>query len=144
MAFNVGKALEEIARGDAAALEFMQVFYVFVQTFDDLVDRDKPVTPEEAGSALLRFILVLSQNKFYLAQCGSLLPLITAAMGAWVGSEYFAKRKAVLDHITGQVLKSQYQDIFFHVALLTGGLPHFFAMQQKYRSYYFDSPQPAV
>jgi len=135
---NVFEALKEIANGNEQAHSFMRAFYIWVQTQDDLFDKDKPVTAANLATTNMNLLLEVSNNPFYRENSNVLLPVLMSASLAWVASEDFAKREGPLDRLSSQVIKSQYQDVFFQVALLVGGIDHCLAMQAKFRSYYFD------
>jgi len=136
---DVFEALKEISNGNEDAHRFMRAFYLWVQTQDDLFDRDKPVTAANLVSTNLNLLFEVGQNTFFQANRNVFLPVIVSSSLAWVASEEFVKREAPLDKLASQVIKSQYQDVFFQVALLVGGIDHCLAIQSKYRSYYFDA-----
>jgi len=137
---DVFKALEEISKGNSDALRFMRAFYIWVQVQDDLFDKDRPVTAANLVSTNLNLLFEVSQNPFFQEHRNVFLPVIVSSSLAWASSEEFKSREAVFDRLTSQVIKSQYMDVFFQVALLVGGIDHAFAMQRKFRSYY---PDPA-
>jgi hypothetical protein len=136
---TVLEALKEISNGNEDAHRFMRSFYLWVQVQDDLFDKDQEVTASQLVSANMNLLIEVSQNPFYQEHRAVFLPVIFSASLAWVSSEDFKKREAALDRLSSQVIKSQYQDVFFQVALLVGGMDFCLAMQAKYRSYYFDA-----
>jgi hypothetical protein len=136
---TVLEALKEISNGNEDAYRFMRVFYLWVQAQDDLFDKDHEVSAATLVSANMNLLIEVSQNKFYQENRSVFLPVIFSSSLAWVASEDFKKREGALDRLSSQVIKSQYQDVFFQVALLVGGMDFCLAMQAKYRSYYFDT-----
>lgn len=136
---TVFEALKEISNGNEDAHRFMRAFYIWIQIQDDLFDKDHEVKASQLASSNMNLLFEVSQNPFYQEHRAVFLPVIVSASLAWVASEDFAKREGALDRLSSQVIKSQYQDVFFQVALLVGGIDHCLAMQAKYRSYYFDA-----
>jgi hypothetical protein len=142
MSWTPKEAFADIARGDKAAEAFMGQFYCWVHKQDDLFDGDKPVAAETSVCFDLALLSAFAKNEFFQKHQDFLLPVLHMSALAWVASEDFRKKSEVLEQITAQVLKSQYQDIFYAVALLRGGFDHAVAMSRKYRMYSFDSKAP--
>lgn len=64
---NALRFFEAVAEGDANVLAFLWAMWNFSQAFDDLVDGDKPLTPEgkaQTFKALHDFITELMLNPF--------------------------------------------------------------------------------
>lgn len=135
-------AFREIARGDQAAEEFMRRFYVWVEKQDDLFDRDKPVTAEMSAGWDLAMMYSFAKNEFFQKNQAYLWPVIHMSALAWISSEEYATSSDVGLVLAGQVLKSQYQDVFYAVAFCIGGFDHAVAMIRKYRDYHFDVSTP--
>lgn len=136
--FNIQQAFNEIAQGDADAIEFLGSFYLWCHSQDDLIDRDKPVTPALAVGLNLGLLRVFSKNSFFKKNEDFLWPVILTSALSYISSEDFKKRDDVLDRITSQVLKSEYCNVFFAVAFCVAGFDHALAMSGKYRDYSFD------
>lgn len=145
MPFYAKIAFPEIAAGNEDATSFLHVFYEWVQTQDDLMDRDKPVPPREFVITNMRLMFTLTYNEFFLTYREKLLPVILASSVAYVDSERFRTHESVLDRVASQVLKSQYADVFYMVAFIVGGIHHMIAMAEKYREFSYDPcPPPAM
>ena len=136
------EAFKDIARGDATAEEFLSVLYCWVHMRDDLIDKDKAVAPETAAGLDFRILLTFAQNPFFQKHQDFLLPVLMVGALAWVASEDRKNSPEVLARIEGQVLKSQYVDVFLAVAFLAGGWEHAVQMSRKYREYSFDNEAP--
>jgi len=145
MKFSPEDTLRDIAKGDEAAYDFMCRFYIWFHAFDDLIDHDKPQTLRELLKAHFGLIVSLSCNEFYLKHKAVLLPVILSSSMSFESSEQLREDPDVLRRIASQVLKSQYQDIFFQVAWCVGGYDHMAAMNEKWRDFNFDpTPPPAA
>lgn len=133
------QAFEEIARGDKNAEDFMGRFYCWVHKQDDLIDRDKPVAPETSVGFDLALLHAFSSNPFFQRHQAYLWPVLHMSSLAWVSSEDLRQSSDVLSQLTSQVLKSQYQDVFYAVAFCIGGFDWAIKMARKYRDYHFDA-----
>src|SRR5437899_2724372 len=103
MMMDVLAALSEICRGESTdAYRFCRAFYLWVQTQDDLFDRDKPVTAANLVSTNLNLLFEVSQNPFFQANLNVFLPVITSSSLAWIASEEFAKREGTIDRLVGE------------------------------------------
>lgn len=137
--FNLEEAWQDISRGCPEAKIFLRSVYAFVHTQDDLIDRDKPVTPAHSTAVNLAIFSVLGENAFYQKHRQFLWPVFVTSGLAYIASEDLKARADVVDKIASQVLKSQYVDVFLAVAFIIGGMEHAIAMGQKYRDYHFDA-----
>lgn len=134
-------AFKDITRGDAAAEELMTSLYVWFHYRDDLYDRDHPIPPEAVRHDLA-LLHVFAKNTFFQKHQDYLWPVFTMATLAWIASEDRKHSEDIMERITAQVLKSQYQDYFYAVAFCVGGFSHALAMARKYREYCFDDEGP--
>ena len=135
-------AFREMARNDEAAFSFLSTFYLWVQSQDDLIDRDKPVDVKHAIGFNLGLLDTFAANPFFQKHRAFLMPVIIVSALAYIASEDFKRKTEVLDRITAQVLKSQYLDVFLAVCYCVGGFDHAVAMSAKYRDYSFDDEKP--
>lgn len=137
MNLDVEAAFQEIAAGNKLAYEFCRSAFEFFHLIDDLIDRDKPVIPNDIVLCLLKFIETISRNEFYQANRDDLFASIYSAGLAFAASLRMAEDSDVQRRLASEVLKSQYQDIFFRVAFWVGGSRHSIEMDTKFRGYSF-------
>lgn len=136
-------ALREISKGDESAFSCLNNIFVWLHALDDVIDRDKPHMLSWIIAAHLQFIETIANNPFFQKNKATLLPVINASAMSYLASEKFRKHDSPLYRIGSQVLKSQYQDLFYTAATIIGGLEHAIAMQDKYRDFDFDPvPKP--
>jgi hypothetical protein len=129
--------------GNHAAGEFCLVFHNYVHWLDDAVDGDKSYTLEETARVTLEAVVTFSENSFFQEHASSLLPLIVQSVLAWESSEQLANSKTdYRDFIAGQVLKSYYHEVFWHVAVICGGLSHARAVLKEHRKFDYDLRTP--
>lgn len=140
--FDAQKCFEEISRGDQAAMEFLSVFLAFCHKQDDLIDRDRVVSPTESAAMDLQAIWVFSKNEFFQKHKDFLWPVIITSSMAWVASEDFKQRENILDRVVSQSLKGEYLNVFLAVAFVIGGISHAMDISARYREYHYDDESP--
>ena len=137
MQFDVGAAFRDIAKGNQDALKFLSAFYWWVHAQDDKVDGEGSLMA--LIEAQLRLLQVVSTNEFYLANRDKIFPVIQTSLLSYMASERLKNAPDIVDRVTAQILKSEYMNVFFAVALMTGGFAHAAEMNRKYRIYDFDA-----
>lgn len=143
MSYDHQTAFRDISKGDEEVYRFLFHLFAWFHILDDLIDRDKPFNIVFTITTHLTMLETVADNAFFQAHKRILLPIIQASSLAYMESERFKLRENPLDRIGSQVLKSQYQDIFFAVARIIGGVDHMVLMSQKYRDFDFDPvPKP--
>jgi hypothetical protein len=125
----------EICRGDEAAISLCWSLYQFLHVLDDLVDRDVPVTPEMVGLSFLSCVETFAANPFFQQHRDLILGALRPAVIQWVNSEEWRKRDDVREKVAAEVIKSGYQDVFYLIAGLVGGLPHQLEVAARWREY---------
>lgn len=134
---EIEACFKEIAAGNQDAFDLCRSAFEFFHLFDDLVDRDQPIDANETVLCLLKFIETLTRNEFYQKHRDDLFATLTAGALAYAASLRQATDQNVQRRLASEVLKSQYQDLFFRVAFWTGGSRHSIEMDTKYRGYCF-------
>jgi hypothetical protein len=115
--------IERITCGNTDARVFLWRFWCFMHAFDDLIDRDKPVSADEAIRELVLFLQEISFNPFYNAHKGSLFGFIAmVANRAIVGEQW----KAGTDEqkMASASVRCGDLDLYSHIAFLCGGWDH--------------------
>lgn len=126
------KIIEFAANGNADALRWLSAFAAFAHFVDDSVDRDNPVTAEDAGRITLAMLHECSFNPWYLENRERLMALTEQAVNAWVDS-HSAQNAAVRD-----VLKGMWHEVVFHSARICGGWERLRAITGEFREYDFE------
>lgn len=133
------RIFEDCCLGNKEAFEFLRAFLLFVHAADDVIDADKPIDSENFLLVNMEWVRCLSFNSFYQEHKASLYPLIAQSVNDYADSNLWAKRSDFRDRASSDVLKSNYQQIFYQVALLCGGWDHMREMSKKHRVYDYDS-----
>ena len=79
---NEQELLEHVLK-DAGAIQFIKSLHKISQVWDDLVDKDKPVSREQIDGAFRLALIEIPQNPFYLFFIGKLLPVMESVIYDW-------------------------------------------------------------
>ncbi len=77
------KIVAECVQGDQHALNFIGHLNHIINIWDDLVDRDKPVTDDRINSAFTAALIHIPRNPFYRAHQAELQPVLEMSIAAW-------------------------------------------------------------
>jgi hypothetical protein len=83
-----GKLLE-LCNGDAQAVRFIEDFWSFCVTWDDLIDRDKPFDNERINNAMLWALFGLNDDPFYQRYPAVLRASIMQCIASWMTANKF-------------------------------------------------------
>lgn len=122
----------QITCGNTDARVFLWRFWSFMHAFDDLIDRDKPITADEAIRELVLFLQEISFNPFYNAHKSSLFGFIAmVANRAIVGEQWkFGNDE---QKMASASVRCGDLDLYSHVAFLCGGWDHMRNIDPKIR-----------
>lgn len=134
---EIDDAFSDIVLGEKWAAGYCAAVYDFLHLLDDLADKDNTYSALEASLTVLHFYNTLAFNKFFQKHKADLSISFQLAIFAWLASERLMQKDDLKSKMAGEVIKSQYQDIFFRVAYLIGGAEHAINMDAKYRGYVF-------
>lgn len=138
-ALDFGPVFHDICKGDRQAEDFCHAFLAWVHHIDDAVDKDKPLgSTEQIVRLNLTLAMVFAFNPFWLAHKDSLMPLVIQGAQAYIDSLEWALRSEQRDREASDILKSQYAEVFWHVAFLCGGFDHLSLVTKQYRRFNYD------
>lgn len=138
---DFGVVFTEIAGGDSHAFDFCAAVYRLSDLLDDLIDGDKePRGVEEIAAITLSAAMCFSLNPFFHKHKTELLSLIQSGMDAYAKSLAWTGSIDPNERLAATVLATQYQEIFWTCARLTGGQKHYDSIVAKYRHYEFEEP----
>lgn len=133
------KAFAVISCGDRVAADFCHAFLAWVHHIDDMIDGDKPAPdPEDIVRINLELAMTFALNPFWQEHKKSLLPLVIQGAQAYSDSVEWALRSELRDRLASDVMKSQYAEVFWHIAYLCGGKDHLAAVTKQYRRFNYD------
>ncbi|MTJ81732.1 MAG: hypothetical protein F8N37_12040 [Telmatospirillum sp.] len=108
-------------KGRRDAVVFIKMMCDILHTWDDLIDRDKPVDPEAINRAFFTALVTLPRDPFYAANFALLNPIVeTAIYNWWTANLYEASSDE--DRLRAAfILRSSYSDIATMCARIVGG-----------------------
>lgn len=114
-------AIEYASNGDTAAEKFLNMWYIYCHSIDDLLDGEIPAEHiKEYIISLLIFSKDLYNSPFFLKNYAELNGIVNAAANAYADSvKWEGADKPYSDH--ADVLRSQGNDMLCAVAKIYGG-----------------------
>ncbi len=107
---------------DAAA--FVTDLCATVHVWDDLIDRDKPVSDLEVRDAFRTLLVVLPANPFYRKHFNDIHPLLDASIVSWLTANKFEASKGVEKLRLAYVIRSDYINVILKCAALLHGFDY--------------------
>jgi hypothetical protein len=105
---------------DNDALRFLHIVGEIAETWDDLIDRDKPLTDSQINRAFWLATIGLQTNPFYQRHGAILMPVMAAGMNAFMDSAGMEKGDAQ-DRATAYGLRDFYLELVSMVIFITRG-----------------------
>lgn len=128
-------SLAVVCNGDLYALEFVWRCWNFFHLMDDLIDKDKSVSINEASRELFMFTQTIAMNPFFQNYKEQLMPFILNACNGWIVGEEWAEFGSDSQKKLSPVLKCSDFNLYSYVGFLTGGWENMRNVDEKFRSY---------
>ncbi|MGB5557348.1 MAG: hypothetical protein WBN04_04970 [Paracoccaceae bacterium] len=117
-----GQFLTWALHGHAGAIDYVQTLGKISQTWDDLVDKDKPVSTEQINAMMRMALSDLFQNPFFVQNALSLAELQNEFMHQWwVANELETLPDEENNRVLSYVLRSAIGLVIGKCAELVGG-----------------------
>ena len=110
-----------IVRGNQDAYNFLIVVTNVLHFWDDLIDKDKPLSKDEIHSRMWDALVTLPRNKFYRTYFDELQPVLNCAIANWMAANQFEAGEQKADLDIAFIIRSDYANLAIHSALLIGG-----------------------
>lgn len=95
------------------------------ETWDDLIDRDKPVSGEEVTNAFLITLVQLDLNPFWKMYKSYLFPVMVVGINAWLDANYINEHKADRKHLMlAFYIRNYAAELVQIAAFCVGGFEH--------------------
>jgi hypothetical protein len=107
-------------KNDEAAVNYIVDFLAAWHIWDDLIDKDKPITDESINQAFINAFIKLPRNTFYQANFAILNPLMENAFVSWFAANGLEQRNENLR--TAYDLRNTYLNIVIACANIIGGV----------------------
>ena len=116
--------LAPLCQGNASAFEFCRTITQIASTYDDLIDRDNPVSDAQIHAMVFEALVTLPRNTFYRQHFGVLNPLIINSLHNWRIANAMEQHRNAEDLNIAFIIRSSYADLLRMVAFLVGGEAH--------------------
>ena len=117
----VDKLVEMASNGNGDAKRYLSLFAYTVRVFDDLIDKDYPVTDKQICRSFFILMAELWLNPFFIRNHKILISLHIVAVNAFLDSNIWMEDDEVLKRIYAHVMKDFVNEILVMVSFLTGG-----------------------
>lgn len=114
--------IQEVCAGHEDAEAFLTAMVGVLHIWDDLIDKDKPITDDMVNAAFWDALITLPRNTFYMRHFGDLNPILVTAIMSWKTANGFEHEEKDLD--IAFIIRSAYVDLILMTALLCGGRTH--------------------
>ena len=127
-------ALEAAVGNRAAATWLCQVIEA-LHLWDDLVDRDKPVSDDHIDYVFRLMLVEMPRNPFFQAHCANLVPVLVMAIQNWhVANAVERGKPDGVPMICAYIIRSTYVDLVTMVATICGGDTHGIEVAKRVRA----------
>jgi hypothetical protein len=123
--------------GDPHALEFLITFGDICEVWDDLIDQDKPILPEDIHRAFWSLLIELPLNPFFDKFKANIIPVLITGVNAWMDSNELEKGNDN-DKIFAYVLRDWYMELVSFIIYLTRGKDYLRMVSIDIRRFFTD------
>lgn len=116
--------VSEMLCGNQDAERLWYLFYRIAHVWDDLIDKDKPVTRADIDEVFWYLLCEIPLNRFYQQHFASLHPLIVNACMAYKTSVDYQEARDEKGMELGHVLRYNVANVLSQMALICGGREH--------------------
>lgn len=109
-------------QGNADAVALVLNIAEVSHSWDDLHDKDKPVSNSQINRAFTLSLLEIPKNPFYQKHCLDLLPVMTTGALNWLTANQYETQEDKEAHALAHVLRYGIADVALFIAYLIGGL----------------------
>ena len=127
------RRLQAILLGNRDAAVFVAMVFRVFHAWDDLIDKDVPITDAEINMAFYLAMVQIPRNPFFRANFAELSPIISQAIANWMFAT--AAEREAPSEVTF-VVRSSYIDILLKAAEIVGGVNYAVAAQPSIREWF--------
>jgi hypothetical protein len=121
--------------GDASAVNFILSFSDLCEVFDDLIDKDKPVTDDDIIRTLFTALVDIPMNPFFAHYRHQLVPVVITGINAWLDANKL-ERGSDNDKVFAYVLRDWYAELVSFVIYLTRGRHYLRTVSMDVRTFF--------
>lgn len=135
---NEAQFLHEVLLGRKDAVEFCQLIFRISQTWDDLIDGDRRVAPEDINRAFWMAIVEVPANPFYRRHFAYLHPLLAGYITDWLDANELQLTDGDHGRNIAFVLRDSVGALVSQAAYLIGGYEYLRKVSPDIRRHIFE------
>lgn len=122
--------------GNQDAINFLNCFFDAVELWDDLIDKDVPITDEHVNRVFISLMFALPANRWFVANYAYYQPLIMASINGFHDANEMCKSDK--KHLRNLAFHIRNFGIELHIAtaFLIGGFEHMRTVSREIREFY--------
>lgn len=113
--------LLRVVCGNESAAHFLDLITNILHLWDDLQDKDKPITAEDINLAFWNALIELPRNAFYRQNFAELNPILAVAIQNWHAANEMEATESADDKQIAFIVRSSYVDLVIQSARICGG-----------------------
>ena len=119
--------------GDADALKMVRDIAFWSHVYDDLIDRDKPVSAEQIHMVMWKLLIALPMNPFYRAHETMIRPLVINGILNWHAANQIEQSGKLEELRIAHVIRHSIGDVGLLAMALAGGQDHAIANARRWK-----------
>ena len=121
---------------DTQAREFLLIVFDAAEFYDDVIDKDKPLSEDHAARVLFSTMVHLPNNGFFLQHRAQLTPLMLSAINAWLDSVTYERRGDDEDLARAYMLRRHHLELVQMVVFLLEGRDQMRRVSMQIRDFF--------
>ncbi len=121
--------------GDANAIRFITDFSDTCELFDDLIDKDKPISDGHVVRVLFKVLTEMPLNPFFDHYKAQLIPIIVTGINAWLDANDL-EHGDDNDKVFAYVLRDWYMEFVAYIIYLVRGRDYMRAVSLDVRHFF--------
>ena len=109
-------------KDNADAIDLVNAYSSISQVWDDLHDRDKPVTRNQVNAMMMMALVEIPQNNFFRNHYLELMPVVQHCLMTWLDANTLEAVGDERDLQVSYIIRSVTTDLIIHVAGIVGGI----------------------
>lgn len=127
------EALLEVMNGNEDAVAMMQAIAVWSHVYDDLIDKDKPVSDYHIHRSMWILLTELPLNPFFKEHEDYFRPILMAGVMNWHAANQMEKSGCVEQLHIAHAIRYSVSDVAYIAMIFAGGMDHAIANASKCR-----------
>lgn len=133
-------AIRKALNDDESAIAFIDCFYYIADVWDDLIDKDKPVSDQQINDAFWSALITLPRNPFYVKHFFELSPVMAVDIQNWFAANHLSTSKNQTLRRAGNVLRNRVFDLVLVCSRIIGGVAHAQEHGMVLAEFFYDEP----